>query len=88
MACVVSVLLYGCETWTTYRHQERRLNTFHIRWLRSILGLCWKARVPNTSVSAKDWFLRHHSHHQTTTSTMGWSCVPDGGQPPAKASSI
>ena len=39
MACVVSVLLYGCDTWTTYRHQERRLNAFHMRCLRSILGL-------------------------------------------------
>jgi len=39
MACVVSVLLYGCETWTTYRHQERRIS-----------GLSWKDRVPNTSI--------------------------------------
>jgi len=30
MACVVSVLLYGCDTWTTYRHQDRRLNAFHM----------------------------------------------------------
>jgi len=50
MACVVSVLLYGCETWTAYRHQERRLNAFHMRCLRSTLGLSWKDRVPNTSV--------------------------------------
>ena len=50
MTCVVSVLLYGCETWTTYRYQERRLNAFHMRCLCSILGLSWKDRVPNTSI--------------------------------------
>ncbi|KAL1250633.1 hypothetical protein QQF64_018429 [Cirrhinus molitorella] len=27
-ACVISILLYGSETWTTYARQERRLNTF------------------------------------------------------------
>ena len=75
-------------TWTTYRRQERRLNAFHMRCLRSILGLSWKDRVFNTPVSANDWFLRPHNHHQTSTSTMGWSCVPDGEQPSSKASSI
>jgi len=50
MAYIVGVLFYGCETWTTYRHQERHLNTFHMRCLRSILGLSWKDRVPYTSI--------------------------------------
>ena len=27
-ACVISTLLYGSETWTSYAGQERRLNTF------------------------------------------------------------
>ena len=30
-ACVLSTLLYGSETWTMYTHQEKRLNTFHLR---------------------------------------------------------
>jgi len=38
-ACVVSTLLYGSETWTTYASQERRLNSFHMRCLRRILGI-------------------------------------------------
>ena len=50
MSCVVSVLLYGCETWTTYRHQECCLNAFHMRCLRSVSGLSWKDRAPNTSI--------------------------------------
>jgi len=76
MTCSVGVLLCGCETWTTYRNQERRLNAFHLRCLRSIMGLLWRDRVPNTSVSANDWFLRPHTYLQSLTSTMGWSCVP------------
>ena len=38
-ACVVSILLYGSESWTLYSRQERRLNTFHMRCLRKILGI-------------------------------------------------
>ncbi|XP_047993557.1 uncharacterized protein LOC125231993 [Leguminivora glycinivorella] len=48
--CVLSVLLYGAETWTSYANQERRLNTFHMRCLRSILDITWKDRVTNESV--------------------------------------
>ena len=32
-ACILSTLLYGSETWTTYAHQEKRLNTFNLRSL-------------------------------------------------------
>ena len=41
-ACVISTLMYGSETWTTYAGQERRLNTFHLRSIRRILGICWQ----------------------------------------------
>ena len=37
-ACVLSILLYGCESWTLYTRQELRLNTFHLRCLRRIIG--------------------------------------------------
>ncbi|KAJ2942940.1 hypothetical protein O0L34_g15130 [Tuta absoluta] len=37
--CVLSTLLYASETWTTYTKQERQLNAFHMRCLRSILGV-------------------------------------------------
>ncbi|XP_063620689.1 uncharacterized protein LOC134793093 [Cydia splendana] len=48
--CVLSTLLYGAETWTSYANQERRLNTFHMRCLRSILNITWKDRVTNERV--------------------------------------
>ena len=37
--CVLSVLLYGGECWVLLRKQEKTLNTFHHRCIRSILGI-------------------------------------------------
>ncbi|KAL8602544.1 hypothetical protein ACOMHN_062332 [Nucella lapillus] len=52
-ACVLSTLLYGSESWILYTRQERRLNTFHVRCLRRILGISWQDRVPNKDVLAR-----------------------------------
>lgn len=52
-ACVISTLLYGSETWTTYAKQERRLNAFHLRSIRRILGISWQDKVPNTEVLSR-----------------------------------
>ncbi|XP_047497854.1 uncharacterized protein LOC125044938 [Penaeus chinensis] len=49
-ACVLNTLLYSSETWTTYSRQEKRLNSFHLRSLRRILGICWEDKVTNTEV--------------------------------------
>ena len=49
-ACVLSTLLYSSEAWVTYAAQERKLNSFHLRCLRRILGIRWQDRVPNTDV--------------------------------------
>ena len=49
-ACVLSVLMYGSECWTTYATQERTLNSFHLRNLRRILGIKWHHRVTNNEV--------------------------------------
>ena len=38
-ACVLSVLLYGAECWTPLKRHEKRLNTFHHRCIRTILGI-------------------------------------------------
>jgi hypothetical protein len=53
--CVLSMLLYGSESWTLYMysHQERKVNAFHIRNLRHLLGITWQDRVTNTSVLAQ-----------------------------------
>ncbi len=38
-ACVLSVLLYGAECWIPLRKHARKLNTFHHRCIRTILGI-------------------------------------------------
>ena len=38
-ACVISTLLYESESWKMRVHQEKRLNVFHMRCLRRILGI-------------------------------------------------
>ena len=52
-ACVVRTLMYGSETWTTYTRQEKRLNSFHPRSIRRILGISWQDRVSNTEVLSR-----------------------------------
>ena len=49
-ACVLSTLLYGSDSWTTYAKQEKKLNSFHMRCLRRILHIHWEERVPDTEV--------------------------------------
>ena len=52
-ACIISTLLYGSESWTTYTRQEKRLNSFHMRCLRRILGITWQDKITNNKVLAK-----------------------------------
>ena len=52
-AVVLTALLYGCETWTTYRRHVRMLESFHQKCLRAILNIRWQDRVTNTAVLQK-----------------------------------
>lgn len=52
-ACVLSTLLYGSESWTTYSYQEKKLQVFHLRCLRKILGIVWQDKVTNNDVLSK-----------------------------------
>jgi len=45
--CVISALLYGSETLGLHVDQERRLNHFHLKCLRLLLGIHWKDKVPD-----------------------------------------
>ena len=44
-AYIISTVLYGSESWTTYAAQEKRLNVFHLRCLRRILSIAWQDRI-------------------------------------------
>ena len=49
-AVVIPTLLNGCETWTLHRRHTKRLDSFHMRCLRRILGIRWQDRIPTTEV--------------------------------------
>ena len=49
-AVVLTSLLYGCETWTCYHHHIKKLDQFHLRCLRRLLGITWEDRVTNQAV--------------------------------------
>ena len=48
-ASVVSILLYGCTTWTLTKQLEKKLNGNYTRILRAILNKSWR---------------QHHTRHQ------------------------
>ena len=47
---VLSVLLYGCETWKLTQGEERKLDTFQTRCLRRIFKIRWQQHVSNEKV--------------------------------------
>ncbi len=53
-ACVLSVLLYGAECWILLRRQVKKLNTFHHRCVRAVLGISnqqqWDERITMAEV--------------------------------------
>jgi uncharacterized membrane protein len=69
-ACVISILLYGSEFWTTYSYQEKKLQVFHLRCLRRMLGIVWQDKITNNDVLAKAGvpsiftLLRHRRLHR------------------------
>ena len=40
-ACVLSLLRFGSECWTPLQCDIHRLSSFHMRYIRSILGITW-----------------------------------------------
>jgi len=52
-ALVISVLLYGSETWTLRKADERRLEAFHMNCQRRILGIRWFHFITNASVTSQ-----------------------------------
>ena len=52
-AFITPTLLYGCESWPTTKAQEDKLNVFHMRCLRRILGVSIRHRLRNEHIVAR-----------------------------------
>lgn len=49
-AVCLSSLLYGSESWTTYRRHVKQLEAFHIQCLQRIIGVTWRDKIPHTDI--------------------------------------
>ena len=47
---VLSILLYGCETWKLTKGEEEKLDTFQNKCLRKILKVRWQQHISNATV--------------------------------------
>ena len=56
-ACILSVLLYGSECWTPLKKQLKKLDSFHNRCVRTILGISnkqqWEQRITSMEIRRK-----------------------------------
>ena len=81
--CVLSMLLYGSESWTTYARQENRLESFQLRCLSRILGITWQDKVTNTAVLGRAG--SHSIHLLLCQHRLCWlghvHCMGDGRIP-------
>ena len=68
---VVSMLLYGCTTWTLTKHMENKLNSNYTRMLRAILNRSWRQHptkqqlydpLPPITKTIKISRIRHAGH--------------------------
>ena len=81
--CVLSRLLYGSESWTTYARQENCLESFHLRCLHCILGITWQDKVTNTAVLGRAGthsihllLCQRRLHWLGHVHCMGDGCIP------------
>ena len=47
MAMPMNLLLWGCESWAMTKDRMKKLEVFHMRCLRRILGIKWSNVVDN-----------------------------------------
>ena len=47
---VKSVLLYNCRTWGVSKDEQRKLNSFHRRQLRKVIGILWPHKISNNKL--------------------------------------
>ena len=62
-AAVVSILLYGCTTWTLTKRVEKKLDRNYIRMLRAILNKSWRQYPTKTTAVRPP--TTHHEKYQS-----------------------
>ena len=52
-AMVFPVVMYGCESWTIKKDENRRINAFELWCWRRLLRVPWTARRSNQSIQRR-----------------------------------
>jgi len=82
-AVVLSMLLYGCESWVLYRRSVHKLDEFHMRCQCRIAGIKWQDWVPTTEVlhlcgitGIEAFLLQAQFHWVDHVVRMQDNCIP------------
>ncbi len=80
-ACVLYVLLYGSECWIPLRKHVRKLNSFHHRCIRTILGITnkqqWTQYITMSEIRSR-WGDANTAAEMVTKRRLGHQvCMPD-----------
>ena len=70
MACVITMLLYAAETWTTHQRHIKVLEHFHLKCLRRVLNIKWQMHIPDTEVLERA--LCPNLESMITTAQLRW----------------
>ena len=54
-AMVFPVVMYGCESWTVKKAEQRRIDAFELWCWRRLLRVPWTARSSNQSKGDQPW---------------------------------
>ena len=50
---ILLILLYNCGTWSLTKTSEEKLDAFHRRILRRVIGVFWPENIPNVKLYCK-----------------------------------
>ena len=49
-AMVFPVVMYGCESWTIKKIEQRRIDAFELWYWRGLLRVTWTTKISNQSI--------------------------------------
>ena len=83
-AAVVSILLYGCTTWTLTKRLEEKLDGNYTRMLGAILNQSWRqypskhqlyGHLPRITKTIQVWQTRHAGHCWRRSDVLLWTPI-------------
>ena len=81
MTLIIPILLYASETWTINKVDLDRLQAFHMRCQRRILGVRWFDKIKNVTISSRTGLspigdMLHDRRHSLLAISSAWIRCP------------